>query len=162
MDTDGSQQHRLTNNNSRDLNPEWTIDGRQIAFMQEMEANKYQLVTLNISQATPSEIKVPFFQEYALVPAWSSNGMLLATANSSENGDWKIEIINSDLNTIQTFNIPIRYPGQFNWSIDGNFILFSGYGTTRYRDIFALDIENGELIQLTYMQQDEYAPSLWP
>lgn len=163
MNSDGSQQQRLTDNNNDDLAPKWSEDGRQIAFMQEVEPNKiYQLVTLDISQTNIPEVKLPFSHEYGLIPAWSPNGLLFATANSSENGEWAIRIMNGDLNTIQTFNIPIEYPGQLNWSNDGKFILFSGYGTTRYRDIFALDVENGELIQLTFMQQDEYAPSLWP
>lgn len=164
ISVDSLQESRVTNNTMRDLRPTWSLDGNQIFFVQEVEFNElYQFAYTNSDQ-------IGFFDQETLFPVgrggWpilSPDGMQIATAKELENRESVIEFrTSSDLEFIKSFQIEIFLPSLLDWSIDGNFLIFSGYSLAGNRDIFALDVNSGELIQLTFSQHDEFSPSIWP
>jgi TolB protein len=167
MNSDGSNPRRLTNNTSLELNPKWSADDSQIMFMREIEPYKaYQLVTVDINQTNASEEKGAIYTT-SQTPVLSPDSSMLAVTTESEDGIWEIIILNTDMIVIDRF--PVRNGSQsfLNWTNDGKFIVFSSYdlndyGENRSRNIFALDVNTGELIQLTYTERGESSPDLWP
>lgn len=160
MNSDGSEQSRITNNDSRDSSPDWFND-HQIKFIQEVEYNKtYQLVTIDTTSLV--EEKEVLMNNSALNPIQSPNKTVFATryhANEDKWYDnWEIHILDDKFNLIEKLPIPITSPYSLNWSNDGQFIIFSaGNG-----DIFALDLTTKEVVQITFTEQVEMSPNLWP
>jgi Tol biopolymer transport system component len=86
MNTDGSDQRRLTNNDADDVCPAWSPDGTQIAFVSNRGGND-EIYVMNADgsgqrRLTNNDADDGF-------PAWSPDGMRIAF-DSGRGGDWEI------------------------------------------------------------------------
>lgn len=162
MNGDGSDQRRLTNNSSRDLDPDWSSDGRQILFSRELLFNEfYNTRSIDVSQETlvVGQSKFVYQTRYSGSP----DGLMLAVTNQADNGDWEIQVVNPETKVTQVYDIQVDLPWFLDWTNDGKFILFSGYGAgDGYGGIYALELSSGEQILLTNSEYRESDPSLWP
>jgi Tol biopolymer transport system component len=188
MNTDGSDQVRLTNNDARDLQPVWSPDGRKIAFIQELEYNiSSALVVLHletsisnilyVDKPAPNEERKSYIVHRISRPAWSPDSTQIGIT-LFPNLPSIIYILNLNGTEVQTFAVsPLEQRDSLDWTANGRYIVFSARGSNEDEDairfsedesypgdwdIYALDLATGEIIQITYSEQNEMSPALWP
>jgi TolB protein len=120
MNADGTSQVRLTNNISFDDVPEWSPDGKKIAFLSYRGDGTWAVFVMNhdgSGRREVTQVNVPNLSEHI---SWSPDGRHIAF-QSVENGTEKIFVVNSDGTGRQAITNG-SYP---SWSPDGSKILFS-------------------------------------
>lgn len=178
MTPDGLGQQRVTFNELRDLYPAWAPDNNTIIYVKELDFNNNSsLYTLNLDQPALNEEEWSFQNRRIPRPAWSPDGSQLAVIETVYGSISVIHTFNASGAEQQAFSIPFEFPTSLDWSADGRFIFFSarepniGENQIIYSmdqpyygdyDLFALDVTTGEIIQITFTQQDESMLAVWP
>ena len=86
MNSDGSNQTRITNNSSSDYFPSWSPDGKKIVFYSTRDGNR-EIYIMNSDGSNQTNISNnPSFD---IAPSWSPDGKKI-TFTSSRNGNWEI------------------------------------------------------------------------
>ena len=127
MDTDGSNQTRLTFNETRDNSPAWSPNGRQIAFHSYRNRNREVYVMdadgsnqRNLTRQPDSDGR----------PAWSPDGNQLVFERAPEDGAFDLYLMDADGNNVeQLTHMRIEHwelASKPRWSPDGEWILFEG------------------------------------
>ncbi len=123
MNSDGSDRVNLTDNDIRDLDPDFSPDGNKIVYASKLydddfEIHVFDLTTNNITRLTNDPSR-----DYA--PAWSPDGTKIAFA-SRRSGEMNIWIMNADGSGKQqiTFENTENYDFQPSWSPDGTKIVY--------------------------------------
>lgn len=100
VNLDGSNQKRLTNNETEDWHPEVSPDGKEIAFMSDRDGN-FEIYTMDIDGANPKRLTHSAVGDW--YPSWSPDGAQIIFSNATgENGeDRTIYIMNKDGSAIQ-------------------------------------------------------------
>lgn len=124
MEANGTDRHRLTNNQFDDFSPVWSPDGQSIAFVSDRTGNAEIFVMdadgTNITQFTFSDSG-----DYA--PAWSPDGSQIAFVSDRDNG-WEqsqIYLMNSDGSQQQRITHDDSDNFYPRWSADGQTIIFA-------------------------------------
>jgi Tol biopolymer transport system component len=128
METDGTNQHRLTDDPSWDWSPAWSLDGR-LAFYSARDGNIEVYVMNgdgsdqhNVSQH-PDRDSWPYNNH---PPSWSPDGRLAFYSNRDE-GRYEIYVVEADGSSLQELDVCGMSPV---WSSDGRSILFACPGGT--------------------------------
>jgi TolB protein len=129
MNANGSGVTRLTNNSAVDTYPDWSPDGKHIAFESNREdpdpANcnpcNYKIYIMNADGSGVTRLTNNSASDY--VPAWSPDGKHIAF-HSKRDGNREIYIMNADGSgqTRLTSNTAEDYEAK--WSPDGKHIAF--------------------------------------
>ena len=178
MNADGTEQRRLTQSRNRYLSPVWSPDGRKIFVLKELAYINLRPAILYFHEGEWIERQLSGFStNFPIRVAWSPDSSQIAIPWSPTLSEAAIRIINLDGSEAQSFDItPLQLPDSLSWSANGSYILFSGrdssdreriaYQSGGYYDgnwgIYALDTFSGEVIQITFGTQDEFAPVWWP
>ena len=131
MNTDGSEQVRLTNHPGDDFDPTWSPNGEHIAFVSEREhAGLYDIYLMD---ADGQNIRRTFDElDYRTAPTWSPDGKRIAYHTYSSVPDWAIYFNTIDGGTAERVTEVGIYPSGFpTWSPDGTEIAF---GSVKPRD----------------------------
>ena len=89
MNTDGSQQIRLTHYAGDDTDPTWSPNGKHIAFVSDREHKG--LYDIYLMDADGGNIRRAFEDlEYRAAPAWSPDGKQIAYLTYSPVPDWAV------------------------------------------------------------------------
>ena len=92
MDSNGSNETRLTHDPGGDLNPDWSPDGTRIAFDSTRNGTKH----VYVMNADGSEkIRLTSFEKPSGQPAWSPDGSKIVFY-SNRDGNAKIFVMNAD------------------------------------------------------------------
>ena len=149
MDADGSGVTRLTDDPADDLDPQWSPDGRSIAFVSERDGSRVLFV---MSADGSSVTRLSNVSAEAGSPRWSPVRRVIAF--SSKRGTNRIVVANADSSRVRLLTEDHgSYP---QWSPDGNRIAFvSERGGSRA--IYVMNSDDGAgVTRLTYNSPTDF------
>ena len=143
MNTDGSEQVRLTNHPGADFDPTWSPTGEHIAFVSERDhAGLYDIYLMD---ADGENIRPAFDElDYRTAPAWSPDGKKIVYHTYSSIPDWAVYFNTTDGGTPERVSKAGIHPGGFpDWSPDGTEIAFTGGTPIKWR-IWIRNLQTGD------------------
>ncbi|MBF0491844.1 MAG: Tol-Pal system beta propeller repeat protein TolB [Deltaproteobacteria bacterium] len=146
MDIDGENRVQLTDNNSINVSPDWSKDGRQIAFTSY--AKYWPEIFIVNTDGKGKAKRVTFNNSSNLTPAWSPDGSSIAIS-SNMMGDPEIFLIDSQGNKIAqiTHSKGIDYSPA--WSPDGQNLVYASE-RAGHLHLFTMDKNGGNIKRITF------------
>jgi Tol biopolymer transport system component len=134
-----------------DTNPQFSPDGRRLAFRSEQSGSP-QIWVANSDGSNPLQLTYFPFSSGSFIncPRWSPDGQtIIFTARSSlQNNDQDIYSVSADGGSLRRLTSAPSREGRASWSGDGRWIYF--YSTRSGREeIWKMPAKGGEAIQLT-------------
>jgi len=145
MDYDGARAKRITANNTINLSPSWSPDGRQIAFVSYRSGTPVLMIV-----NSDGELRQAFPQEGDLnsAPAWSPDGRSLAFA-STRDGNAEIYVQRVDKTAPPTrITRDPAIDTSPSWSPDGTQIAFTS-DRAGSPHIYIMDADGGNVRAFT-------------
>ena len=117
---DGTGPENLTRSDSDDGEPEYSPDGRRIAFTSTREAEGPRIWIMNADGGSPRLLSPDLPGAAQHGPAWSPDGMRIAFYATAEGGEDSVYIASADGRGLEAMG-----PGVFpSWSRDGRRVYF--------------------------------------
>ncbi|HSF83929.1 MAG TPA: hypothetical protein VLA49_22055 [Anaerolineales bacterium] len=158
MDADGSDQYKLTDNNSMDISPAWSPDGSQIAFISNRDGNDEVYVMnadgSNVRRLTQTTAAGESF------PAWSPDGRQISF-DSDRGGNWDIYVMAGDGANPRRLTDSPDDDWISSWSPDGSRIVFESKRDGNY-EIYVMDSDGSNQQPLTVNQIHDGFPAWSP
>ena len=136
MDSDGSNQTRLTFNEMSDASPVWSPNGRQIAFHRERNGN-LEIYVMEVDGSNQRNLtRHPASDGF---PYWSPDGNQIAfrsTRNADKDHRLNVFVMDADGSRVRQVT-RLEFATNPQWSPDGTQILFEG-SIDQGRQIFAI------------------------
>jgi TolB protein len=134
---DGTGKHRLTTSTRPESQPEYSPDGKRLAFVSRVGRNE-EIFVMNADGTGVRRVTNARGSDGQ--PAWSPDGRRVAFT-SNRSGNWKIYVMNADGTRVRLLTRTPRYVGDDapSWSPDGLWIAFH---STRIKD------GNGEVFKM--------------
>jgi Tol biopolymer transport system component len=149
MNSDGSNQHAITDPATFSYNPAWSPDGTKIAFAYGWEHPEIAVMDADGGDVTPLTSDGGVAQQ----PAWSPDGSKIAFTFTGGNDQYEIRTVQADGGTEVTLgegNTP-------DWSPDSKQIAF-----TRQAHIWVMDADGQHATQLTDGDAQDAEPAWSP
>ena len=155
-DFDGSNVKQFTHHNSISLFPDWSSDGRWIAYT--TYANKGPEIQIqHLSEKRLARLKKPGLQ---LTPAWVPGKFELA-ASLSFSGDQEIYLLTGNGKVIKRLTNSVGIDVESTWSPDGKKLAFVSKRAGNPQ-IFVLNTDSGRVQRLTFEGRYNTQPSWSP
>lgn len=164
MNPDGSEQYRLTFNESTDDSPAWSPDGSQIAFISDRDDPNsgacspscfYQLYVITVDGKDEHKLIETEFS--ILHPDWHPDGTRISfDTESNLQGD--IYVVNADGSNLQLL---IEDGFWADWSPDGTQIVFASKRDGNV-ELYLADADGGNQRRLTQNRKLDYFPDWSP
>ncbi|HSR32345.1 MAG TPA: hypothetical protein VLY63_17420 [Anaerolineae bacterium] len=121
MDADGSNPHRLTDNQATEWGPTWSHDGTEIAFASDRNG-KMQLFVMNIDGSDPRALG-PADQTIGWAPAWSPtrDEIVFVSDRDGESNLYLLQIETGEVTQLTFHEFPAERP---SWSPDGEQLVY--------------------------------------
>jgi YD repeat-containing protein len=126
MDTDGSNQTRLTNNSANDESPRWSPDNTRILFQSDRDnpfSGAAEIYVMN-SDAT-AQTRLTNNTEDDSFPVWSPAGNKIAFQSLRNDLYYQVYVMNADGSNQVNLSNGNTNDGQPSWSPDGTKIAFT-------------------------------------
>jgi serine/threonine protein kinase len=157
MNSDGSNQSRLTNNAGKDWDPACSPLGNQIVFYSERDGNA-EIYVMNLDGSNLRNLSNNPANEHH--PAWSPDGSRIAFS-STRSGNEELYMMNTDGSGVTQLTNNGGSDGGPSWSPDGQWIAF-GSDRDGNSEIYIMSVAGSDLIRLTYSDGDDGAPAWSP
>ena len=153
MNADGSNQTRLTNNNSDEFHPSLSPDGSTIAFVSNRDGNT-EIYIMNLDDSTQTRLTNNFSEDW--LPLWSPDGSKFLFC-SNRDGNWEIYVMNSDgSNQTRYTNHPAN-DWLHSWSPDGSKIAFLSRRDGN-DEIYIMNADGSEKTNITNYPAHDFQP----
>lgn len=156
MDSDGSNQKRLTFNDKADGHPDFSPDGTKIVFASWRDGNE-EIYIMNIDGS--NQKRLTFHPANDNDPDWSPDGSKIAfkstraymDSSSDEMLDpaYEIYVMDTTGNNIQRLTYDKYSDHDPDWSPDGSKIAFLRYIEGKGADVWLMDADGNNQINLT-------------
>jgi len=157
MNSDGTEQTRLTSNLTEDSSPAWSPDNSRIAFYSKRDGNP-EIYIMNADGTGQTRLTNNPADD--VHPTWSPDGRRIAF-ETNRDGNSEIYVMNAD-GTSQTRLTYNSWPdGGPSWSPDGSKIAYISFQNGNY-DIYLMNSDGTGQIRLTNTSGNEYDPSWSP
>ncbi|MEK6283140.1 MAG: SBBP repeat-containing protein [Acidobacteriota bacterium] len=164
MDSDGSNQIRLTNNAAYDDQPKWSSNTSKIAFMSNRDGN-FEIYSMNADGTNQTRLtNSPAADGF---PAWSPDGTKIAFVSGDlvNPTTFELFVMNSDGSNRTRLTNDSLVDGVPTWSPDGSKIVFmSGASvfTPNSFEIFVINPDGSNRTRLTTNTVADGQPSYSP
>ncbi len=168
MNSDGTAISNVSNNPADDLDPVWSPDGKQIAFVSNRMKNPSvttQVYIMNADGTGASQLTAGLGN--ARYPAWSPDGKQIAFAYQYGTKS-DIVLINADASGFKRITNSSDLNLSPSWSPDGKRLAYSSAvwdeNQKKYinYDIFTINADGTNPIKLTTSLADDYSPTWSP
>lgn len=158
MDSDGTNQTRLTHNPVPNWHPVWSTDGIKIAFQSDRDGNS-EIYSMNADGSNQTRLTDnPAWDGY---PTWSPDSTKIAFQSDDRNGNPDIYIMNADgSNKLRLTDNPAPdyYPA---WSPDGAKIAFQS-DRDGNPEIYIMNADGSSQTRLTNNPSPDWYPTWSP
>lgn len=158
MNSDGSNQVRLTNHIARDTRPIWSPDGRFIAFVSERTGNR-DIFIMNADGTGLRNITADPANDDT--PTWSPDGLRLAFS-SNRLGSFELFIMDSDGAGVRRLTDHFAADAWPTFSPDGRYIAFQANRNSVNDDIYVLRNQTSEVFRMTTTGGADQSPAWSP
>lgn len=147
MDSDGSNQTRLTFNEAKDITPAWSPNGQQIVFRSARDGNAEVYVMDADGQNQQRLTHHPGIDSY---PYWSLDGSQIAFDSGRGRGNATADIFVMDTNGGNVRQVThMGFASRPKWSPNGKRILFEAI-TDSGREVYMVDVDGRNLWQVSF------------
>jgi TolB protein len=130
--TDGSIMARLTNNRAEDLEPTWSPDSAQIAYVSDQSGGP-QIYVMN--RDGTGQHRVTFVGRYNAEPDWSPDGTQIAFTGRDTRNAFDIFVVDVASSNIQRVTQDQGNNQSASWSPDGRYLVFRARAMDESRTI---------------------------
>ena len=157
MNYDGSNQTRLTNNNTTDNYPSWSPDGSKIVFDSNRDGNS-EIYVMDSDGSNPVNLTNNSTLDW--LPSWSPDGSKIAFT-SERDGNVEIYVMNSDgFNPVNlTNNSALDWSP--SWSPDSSNIAFTS-GRDGNQEVYVMNSDGSNPVNLTNNSLIDWSSSWSP
>ena len=171
MTADGTNLQNLTNNAARDEEPEWSPDGRQIAFVSNRVSNGNGSIYLMNSDGSGVQALTTNELNSESQPLWSPDGNKIAFLGSIKvhpaPGGLRLDVyvIDTDGNNLRNLTAEIGDQNfvdffNFSWSPDGKKIVvesdeYDPVDKSYSDNLYVIDLSSSDVKQLTFNHANE-------
>ena len=146
MNADGTQQMQLTKDPSNELEPSWSPDGGKIAFISDRNGQNFDIYVMNADGSNVRQLTDDSANEFG--PVWSPDGKQIVF-NSDRNGNVQLFMINIDGSHLMQLTKDSSNSAYADWSPDGKRIVFESDRDTGHANIYVMNADGSNTVQLT-------------
>lgn len=150
MKPDGSDLRQLTSNARADTRPDWSPDGRRIAYSSNRSGSN-QIHVMNSDGSGDVQITTVAQGARNQAPDWSPDGTKIVFV-SNRDGDTEIYVMNADGSDQQRLTDNPTSDDDPEWSFDGKQIVFDRnveFGTKKVPQLFIMNSDGSNPVALT-------------
>ena len=138
MNADGSGLTNLTNNSAGDSHPDWSPDGRKIAFASTRDGGNNDIYVMNADGSGVERVTAD--NSGSGSPSWSPDGRRIAFV-SHRDGEQEIYVMNADGSGVERVTNNSLDEGKPSWSPDGNRLTFDSYPAGR---VYTVNVDGSD------------------
>ena len=163
MDNDGTNLTNLSNLPSNERAAAYSPDGKKIVFISNMDDNTLDLYTMSAEGGNIQ--KVTQNRTYCESPEWTNDGKYIVFTlevekdSTEKNFSGELFVINADGNNPRRLTHREGFDSGADISPNGKKIAFYGKSETGNMDIFIMNIDGTEILNLTNDAPEDYSPS---
>ena len=158
MEQDGSNQRKLTSNESADNYPVVSPDGRMILFQSERDGNE-EVYVMNLDGTDQQRLTNSASADR--LPTWSPDGTQIAFV-SERSGNHNLHIMDADGGSERQLTFDNLRKGHPSWSVNNQIAFNAGDIAGSSWEIYVVDIDGGNRRQLTNNTVSDWAPEWSP
>ncbi len=159
MNSDGSGQRPLTNNNADDNYPVVSLDGSKVLFESVRDGN-WEVYVMN-SDGSQQQRLTNATDSKDRLPTWSPDGQQIAFI-SDRDGDYDIYTMNVDGSNLRQVTFNDLREGHVSWSVDNRLVYNIGTEDSRSWNIYTINPDGTNQQQLTSNSVSDWAPEWSP
>jgi Tol biopolymer transport system component len=143
---DGTNPVQLTRDPGSEMEAAWSPDGSRIAFISDQNGSDFNIYVMNADGTDILQLTDDSANEFG--PAWSPDGGQIAFT-SDHSGNVQIYVMNADGSNVALLTEDASNSAYSSWSPDGSHIVFESDRSGGNANIFMMDADGHNVIQLT-------------